>query len=127
VNVLDTSVVLAMVNDEAGAIESRSFLDRSLISSVNLAEVLQKAAQFGLDPEEVQKLLGEIEIGIVPFDNAMASSTAALWSLTKHRGLSLADRACLALAEAVGGIAVTADGAWADLDLPGIDIHLVKR
>lgn len=47
-NVLDTSVVLAIINDEAGAIESRSFLDRSLISSVNLAEVLQKAAQLGL-------------------------------------------------------------------------------
>jgi hypothetical protein len=25
------------------------------------------------------------------------------------------------------GIAVTADRAWADLDLPGIDIHLIKR
>lgn len=126
-NVLDTSVVLAIINNEAGAAESRGFLSQSLISSVNLAEILQKAVQLGLDPYEVQMLLGEIEIGTVPFDNAMASSTAALWPLTKRRGLSLADRACLALAEAVGGIAVTADRAWADLDLPGINIHLVKR
>lgn len=57
----------------------------------------------------------------------MAIAAARLWPLTKHIGLSFADRACLALAEAVNGIAVTADTAWAGLDLPGIDIHIVSR
>lgn len=126
-NVLDSSVVLAVLNDEAGTTEAQTFFDRALISSVNLAEVLQKAAQLGLDPDDVRAVLGEIEIGTVPFDDAMAVSTAALWPLTGHNGLSLADRACLALAEAVSGIAVTADKAWAGLNLPGIDIHLVTR
>ena len=126
-NVLDSSVVLAVLNDEVGATEAQTFFDRALISSVNLAEVLQKAAQLGLDPDDVRAVLGEIEIGTVSFDDAMAVSTAALWPLTWHKGLSLADRACLALAEAVSGIAVTADKAWADLNLPGIDIHLVTR
>jgi len=57
----------------------------------------------------------------------MAAESAALWPLTRHKGLSLADRACLALTRAVHGIAVTTDHAWADLDLPGIAVHIVDR
>ncbi len=126
-NVLDASAVLAVIRDESGSDEAQTFFDRALLSTVNLAEILQKAVQLGLDPDEVRTVLGETEIGIVPFDDAMAASTAALWTSTRSRGLSLADRACLALAEAVGGIAVTADRAWAGLELPGIDIHVLGR
>ncbi|HEY0259541.1 MAG TPA: type II toxin-antitoxin system VapC family toxin [Lacisediminihabitans sp.] len=126
-NVLDASAVLAVVNNEPGASEALGFFDGALISTVNLAEILQKAAQRGIDPEEVSTALREAGLGTVPFDEAMAVSNAALWPLTRHRGLSFGDRACLALAEAVSGIAVTADTAWAGLDLPGITIHVVSR
>lgn len=126
-NALDSSVVLAVIRNEPGAPDALEFFEYSVMSAVNLAETLQKAAQYGMDTKQVHALLQDAEIGIVPFDDAMAASTAALWPLTKNSGLSLGDRACLALAEAVNGIAVTTDKAWADLDLPGIDIHLVKR
>jgi ribonuclease VapC len=127
VNVIDASAVLAVIRDEPASTAVLPYFDSCLISAVNLAEVLQKATQYGMDAGLVRTLLGETEIGVVPFDDEMAESTARLWTLTKHKGLSLADRACLALAEAANGIAVTTDKAWADLDLPGIDIHVLAR
>jgi PIN domain nuclease of toxin-antitoxin system len=127
VNVLDASVVLAVINNETGSSEAREFFDGALISSVNLAEILQKAAQAGIAPDAALTALGELELGSVPFDDSMASATAAMWPLTRHRGLSLADRACLALTQAVRGIAVTMDTGWGDLDLPGIDIQVIGR
>ncbi len=129
-NVLDASAVLTVINDEPGAAEAaeaQSFFDHALISSVNLAEVLQKGAAIGLDPEELLSALRETEIGIVPFDDAMAAAAARLWPLTRSKGLSLADRACLALAAAVSGIAVTADRAWGGLELSGVAIHVIGR
>ncbi len=92
-----------------------------------MAEILQKAAQVGIGPTEALTAFGELEIGTVPFDDSMAAAIAALWPLTRHKGLSLADRACLSLAATVSGIAVTTDTAWRDLDLPGITIHVIRR
>lgn len=126
-NVLDASTVLAVINDEAGAGEALTFFDRAVISSVNLAEVLQKATQLGLEAQHALTVFGELNIGTVPFDNSQAVTTAGLWPLTRQSGLSLADRACLALASSLGGIAVTADRAWGTLDIPGIDIHVISR
>lgn len=126
-NVFDASAILTMVQGERGADEITRFLEGSLISTVNLAEVLQKSQQRGVSPTTVRGLLEEAEIGVVPFDDDMAAQTAELWHTTRSRGLSLADRACLALTAAVSGLAITTDTGWAGLELEGIDIHLVWR
>ena len=126
-HVFDASAVLAMVYQEPGAEEVTSRLDGSLISSVNFSEVLQKAGAEGYDLNEVAALLRSMVDGIVPFDDRMARETAGLWQQTRVEGLSLADRACLALTAAVSGVAVTTDTAWAKLDLQGIAIHVIDR
>jgi PIN domain nuclease of toxin-antitoxin system len=126
-NVLDASAVLAVLNSEPGASDALRFFDQALLSAVNLSEVLQKAAQIGVDPARVHLLLGETEIGIVPFDETMAVAVAGMWPMTKNSGLSLGDRACLALADAVNGIAVTADRTWAKLELPSVVVHVLER
>jgi PIN domain nuclease of toxin-antitoxin system len=125
--VLDASAVLALLGDERGASEVAARIAGALISTVNLAEVLQKAAQNGVRPRAVQELMEQVELGVVPFDDSMALAAAELWSTTKHKGLSLADRACLALAQAVTGVALTMDRAWAGLEIEGVDIHVVQR
>ena len=125
--VLDASALLAYLNEERGGDEVEALLDEALISTVNLSEVLQKVAVAGVEPAQLAFEVSGMGVGSVAFDARMAIAAARLWPLTKHKGLSLADRACLALAEAVNGIAVTADTAWASLDLPGIDIHIVTR
>ncbi|MEO7122813.1 MAG: type II toxin-antitoxin system VapC family toxin [Lacisediminihabitans sp.] len=125
--VLDASALLAYLNEEPGADEVEAMLDDALISTVNLAEVLQKAANGDIDSAPLASEIARMGVGSVAFDPAMAVIATDLWPKTKHRGLSLADRACLAVAEATDWIVVTTDKAWADLDLPGINIHLIKR
>jgi len=125
--VLDASAVLAFLYQEPGADDIATRINGSLISSVNFSEVLQKAKAEGFDLDEVASLLRAMVKGVVPFDDAMAVDTALLWETTRAVGLSLADRACLALAAAVGGVAVTTDGAWSTLHQLNADIHVVTR
>lgn len=125
--VLDASALLAYLNDEPGGDEVEPLLDDALISTVNLAEVLQKAARNDISAAQLATDISGMGVHSVAFDAKMATMTAELWLHTKHHGLSLADRGCLSLAAQLNAIAVTADKAWAELDLPGIDIHLVKR
>jgi ribonuclease VapC len=127
VNVLDTSVILAVVQNEPGSVEAATFFESALISAVNLSELLQKAVRRGISPDEVLRNLKEAEIGIVSLDARLATEAAELWPRTRAKGLSLADRSCLALALAVNGIAVTADRAWAELDIPELTVHVLTR
>lgn len=124
--VLDASALLVYLNDEPGSNEVEALLDDALISAINLAEVLQKATRNGISATQLATDISGMGVGSVAFDASMAAMTAELWPQTKHRGLSLADRGCLSLAAQLGAIAVTTSKAWADLDLPGIDIHLVS-
>ncbi len=124
--VLDASAMLAMIYEEPGAEDVISRLPSSLISSVNFAEVLQKAANAGRDPEQVGLLLRKSTLGVVPFDHALATEAAALWPLTRRAGLSLADRSCLALAAAIGGVAVTADTSWGTLAISSVEVHVIR-
>lgn len=125
--VLDASAVLAVLGNEPGGDEVIARSIGGLISTVNLAEILQKSAKNGVQPSAVRALIDQTEWGIVPFDDEMALAAAELWSITRSRGLSLADRACLALTQAVHGVAVTLDRSWGELRIPGVDIHVVRR
>ncbi len=125
--VLDASAVLALLYQEPGADDIAARLNGSLISSVNFSEVLQKASAESFDLDEVGALLRTMVDAVVPFDDRMAVETAGLWEQTRVAGLSLADRACLALTAAVSGVAVTTDTAWAKLELPDVAIHVISR
>lgn len=125
--VLDASALLAYLNDEPGGGEVEALLDDAIISTINLAEVLHKAARRNISVAQLATDISGMGVSSVAFDASMAAMVAELWPQTKHSGLSLADRGCLSLTAQLNGIAVTTDNAWADLDLPGIDIHLVKR
>jgi len=116
VNVLDASAVLAVLFEEPGHETVATLFDGALLSSVNLAEVLSRFARDGLPLSEVRAALGASGLEVVPFDDAQALLAAALVPHTSHLGLSLGDRACLALAATVQGTAVTADRAWAELE-----------
>ena len=61
--------------------------------------------------------MSEAGVALMPFDVSDAETAADLWVRTRHHGLSLGDRACLALAARIDAPAVTADRAWRDLDV----------
>jgi ribonuclease VapC len=120
-SVLDASALLAYLNDELGAdVVEDALLRGSVISAVNLAEVLSKLAEVGEDPQDVTEnlkrrgLLGG-NLVVSPFHEEDAVMIARLHRSTKIHGLSLGDRACLGLALRLKVPALTADRAWSRL------------
>lgn len=122
--VLDASAFLAYLRDEPGADEvADAIAGGAAISTANLAEVLSRAADRGADPQRLARQLTERglldgAIAVEPLVAADSVEIARLRPLARGHGLSLADRACLALAKRLGLPAVTADTAWSRLDLP---------
>ena len=98
------------------------------ISTVNLAEVLSRAADRGADPDQLVSELTEARllhgaIAVEPFTTEDAAAVARLRSETRGVGLSLGDRACLALAQRLNAAVLTADRAWSQVDV-GVDVRL---
>jgi ribonuclease VapC len=121
--VLDASALLVLLQEEAGADEVERLLDGASMSAVNLSEVIQKSEQHGVDTEGLEYDLEALGIEFQGFDVAMARLTAELW--IDGSGLSLGDRACLALARLTGSTAITSDRRWSRVELP-VDVRLVK-
>src|ERR1051326_9025221 len=96
--VLDASALLAFVNGEPGADKVAAVLGEAMISAVNFSEVAAKLTSRGVSADRALGELTEAELEVVDFDRALALSTGALVAVTRERGLSLGDRACLALA-----------------------------
>ncbi len=117
-NVLDASAVLAVLNGEPGEKKVIPLLTESAVSSVNLTEVAAKLLEAGMDEASAQIAVSVLGIGeIVDFTEDSAWEAAQLRPLTKQYGLSLGDRACLALARKLNVPAVTADKEWSKLKL----------
>lgn len=115
-NVLDASALLAVLNNESGAGKVIPLLAESAISTINLAEVGAKLSDAGMDRSAAEIAVSMLGIGaVIDFDNELAWETANLRPLTKSLGLSLGDRACLALSIKLNVPAVTADRDWAKI------------
>jgi PIN domain nuclease of toxin-antitoxin system len=123
--VLDASALLAMLQNEPGGDLVQELLETAAISSVNWSEVTQKALERQMEIEELRHDLEALGLEIMPFTAVLAETTARLRSATRQAGLSLGDRACLALAAILGLPAVTADRIWPDLGLP-LKIRVVR-
>ena len=124
--VLDTSAVVALMLKERGAEAIEPYLEGALVSAVNFAEIGAKMLERGATLNLVETELRAAGIAVIPFDEEQALETARLRPLTKERGLSLGDRACLALAARTGRIAVTSDREWTEVGLP-IEIKLFRE
>ena len=123
--VLDASALLALLNREPGADTVRPLVETSVISSVNWAEVLQKATSLGMEIPVVRDHVQSLGLEVLEFSGDDAELAAQLWSTTRRAGLSLGDRACLSLAQRLGLPALTADRTWATLDLD-IEVQLIR-
>lgn len=123
--VLDASVVLAVLHNETGADTALPYMPGGLISAVNMAEVWTKLLEREVPTSEIADLLAAMGIQVCGFAEADAMEAAALRTATRERGLSLGDRACLALGRLRRATVITADRAWAGLNL-GIEIVIVR-
>ena len=123
--VLDASALLAALHGESGGEQVERLLEQATISTVNWAEVVQRSLAHTVAVEGLEGDLEALGLTIAPFTMEDAELSAKLWPDTRLFGLSLADRACLALALRLGLPAVTADQAWKGLDV-GIRIDLIR-
>lgn len=100
-------------------------LFRAAISAVNLSEVLERLCSGGLSASEADQAVATLNLQVTDFDESQARLAAYLRPLTRRAGLSLGDRACLALGLRLGRPVITADRAWAGIDV-GVEIVLIR-
>ena len=125
--VLDASAVLALLFEETGAEMVRAQLRTGVIGAANLAEVLAKLSDHGLPTAEAVRAVAILGLEVAPMTEAQAQRSAELRPLTRGTGLSLGDRACLALATELGASAVTADRGWSAVAGPaGVSIQVIR-
>jgi ribonuclease VapC len=123
--VLDSSAVLAVILDEPGADNVEAFLPQSVIATVNLCEVYTRLLDASISKTDAAMLVEALGVETIAFTDEMALATASLRTATRHLGLSMGDRACIALARTLGVPALTADRQWTKADL-GVEIRLIR-
>ena len=123
--VLDASAVLALLNEETGSEEVARCLDRAAISAVNWAEVVAKLGEAGAPAATIAEILGLLNLEVVAFEQSQGFQAGLLRLSTRSLGLSLGDRACLALGIYLNRPVLTADRQWANLTLE-IEVRLIR-
>ncbi len=123
--ILDSSAVLAYLRKEKGHEVVAARMPGAFLSTVNYCEVLTKTVELGGDGEMARNELDNMGVRRVEFTDAHAALAASLRQKTRSLGLSLGDRACLALGILEAGVVVTADKAWSN-DLIGVPVHQIR-
>ncbi len=124
-SVLDASALLALLQSEPGSEIVEAALSEALISSVNLSEVAGRLAGIGMSDPDIRETIGILGMQIVPFDDELAYQSGLLYPILKKHGLSLGDRACIALGMNLKLPVVTADQNWTKLPIK-VQVRLIR-
>jgi ribonuclease VapC len=126
--VLDTSAVLAILFREMGQDVVRSALhEGAMLSTVNFAEAITRLVRDGMAADRAAAAITALPIGLRELDAQLATDAGALFAQTRPFGLSLGDRACLALARQEGAPTLTGDRVWLQVaPLLGVDVRLIR-
>ncbi|HXJ91802.1 MAG TPA: type II toxin-antitoxin system VapC family toxin [Terriglobia bacterium] len=123
--VLDASAVLVYLQREPGYEKVRDALARgAAVSTVNLAEVYAKLLDRNLPWGEIGRGLEALGLSAIPFTDEDARESASLYPKARRLGLSLGDRACLALGVRLGLPVLSADRAWKGFE--GVKLEMVR-
>jgi ribonuclease VapC len=125
--VLDASALLALLLGEPGSDKVKAGLGGSVMTTVNLAEVVSHYAKLGAERHDIEALLRHLPIRLIAADTALSYDAGLLRSITLEGGLSLGDRYCLALAKREGVPALTAERRWPEIAAAaGVSIELIR-
>jgi ribonuclease VapC len=115
--VLDASALLCLLQQEKGPDRVAEALPHAIISAVNLSEAVAKLADAGLSARRISAAIEALQLSVVSFDEEQAELAGLLRPRTRQAGLSLGDRASLALGQMREANVLTCDFAWSSLDL----------
>lgn len=119
--------MLAVILEEPGAERVEPLLPGAKVSAVNLGEVAAKLRDLGMPETTVESVLSGLQIDVRAHDAQAALAAGFLRPATRGAGLSLGDRACLALAAALRLPAVTADRSWPSVgDAVGVQVMPIR-
>jgi len=125
--VLDASALLALLLGKPGGVRVGHALTDSAMTTVNFAEVVGHYTRNGGRDAEIRAVLDPLPISLVPFDHELAYQVGILLAVTRAAGLSLGDRACLALARRLDVPALTADRTWQAIAAQaGVRVELIR-
>lgn len=125
--VLDASAILALIFDEPGGDRVATHLPGALVSTVNIAETATRLLALDMPQATVETVIETLQLSIQPYDHDQALITAELCSTTQSAGLSLGDRACLALGKSRQAEVLTADRAWEEIaERAGVIVTLIR-
>jgi ribonuclease VapC len=127
--VLDASALVAYARDEPGAHAVAARLrsgGRLLVSAVNWAEAAGKLREYRMTPAILRQALAAVEAEVVAFTEGDAELVGKLTPRVRLLGLSLGDRACLALARSMNATVLTADQSWSRLDLERLHVEVIR-
>ncbi len=126
-HILDASATLAVIFEESGADAVAAALrSGAAMSTVNAAEISARLHQDRWTDAEVVLAFEELGIELLPFSFQAAMLSGKYRGATRHLGLGLGDRACLATACLEACPALTADQSWQQLDLVGVEIKCIR-
>lgn len=123
--VLDALALLTLIFEEEGATIVKPLLKNAIISTVNVAEVLTILRRSDVDIEASINYMKSMLKEIIQFNIDQSEVVANLYPLTKHLGLSLGDRACLALGQMMQIPVYTADRVWSQVKIDGVEVKLI--
>ncbi len=129
--IADTSAVIAYLNFETGADEVRRRIARIRLTMVNVAEIVAVVSRHKVTRAWIEKRIFRVFSEVLPFDREQAYLCGNLEQVTRPKGLSLGDRACLAAGILHGWPVLTAESTWAEIDWKAHgykpEIHLIRE
>jgi ribonuclease VapC len=123
--VLDASAIIAVIQSEPGGDLVLDLKTKPLVSTVNIVEARTKLFDFGHTAAQVDELMKLVDMIEVDFTSAQSRIASGMRDTTRHAGLSLGDRACLALAVEKNAVAMTTDQQWAKVDV-AVRVELIR-
>ncbi len=128
--IADTSAISAYFNFEPGDDVVRKALLRIRLTMVTLAEIVAVISRHRVSRSWIEERIFAVFPAILPFDRETAYLCGAPETVTRPKGLSLGDRACLAAGILRGWPVLTAEASWTEINWKehgyGVVIHLLR-
>ncbi len=124
---LDSSAIIAVVKQEVGYQKIEDLIPYTGLSLVKCCEIVSSLINLGFNKQEIGDILNDLTLNKIPYTEEIAIEAGLLRTSTKHLGLSLGDRACIATAIKMNLVDIyTTDKAWKNLEGMNININLLR-